>query len=96
MRLRKKNLGVKNIIGKKVSEERRNKGMNQKEFLAKLQLKGLNLSASGLSKLEGQIRFVTDKELVVIAEVLNITTDALLGHTKRREKKHTNATHTFQ
>ena len=49
MRLRKQDLGDKNIIGKKVEEERKKKGLKQKEFLAKLQVTGIDLSASGLS-----------------------------------------------
>ena len=87
MRLRKQDLGNKNIIGKKVEEERKKKGLKQKDFLAKLQVTGIDLSASGLSKLEGQVRLVTDKELVAIADTLNIPTDTLLGRTKKRRKK---------
>lgn len=87
MRLRKQDLGDKNIIGKRVEEERKKKGLKQKDFLAKLQVTGIDLSASGLSKLEGQFRQVTDKELVAIAAALNITTDTLLGRTKHRRKK---------
>lgn len=86
MRLRKQVLGDKNIIGKKVEEERKKKGLKQKDFLAKLQISGIELSASGLSKLEGQIRSVTDRELVAIADVLNIPADSLLGRTKKRKK----------
>lgn len=87
MRLREQDLGNKNIIGKKVEEERKKKGLRQKDFLAKLQIEGIDLSASGLSKLEGQVRLVTDKELVAIADTLNISTDTLLGRTKKRRKK---------
>lgn len=87
MRLRKQDLGDKNIIGKKVEEERKSKGLKQKDFLAKLQVKGIDLSASGLSKLEGQVRLVTDKELVAIADVLNISTDTLLGNVRKKRKK---------
>ena len=87
MRLRKQDLGDKNIIGKKVEEERKKKGLKQKEFLAKLQVTGIDLSASGLSKLEGQVRLVTDKELVAIADALNIPKDTLLGRTRKRRKK---------
>lgn len=87
MRLRKQDLGNKNIIGEKVKEERKKKGLKQKDFLAKLQVKGIDLSASGLSKLEGQVRLVTDKELVAIADTLNIPTDNLLGRNKKQRKK---------
>lgn len=87
MRLRKQSLGDKNIIGEKVAKERKSKGMSQKDFLAKLQIKGIELSASGLSKLEGQLRLVTDKELVAIAAALKVSTDDLLRHSKRRKKR---------
>ena len=87
MRLRKQCLGDKNIIGEKVAKERKSKGMSQKDFLAKLQIKGIELSASGLSKLEGQVRLVTDKELVAIADALKIPTDILLNRPKRRKKR---------
>ncbi len=87
MRLRKQSLGDKNIIGEKVAKERKSKGMSQKDFLAKLQIKGIELSASGLSKLEGQLRLVTDKELVAIAAALKVSTDDLLRRSKKRKKR---------
>lgn len=61
--------------------------MSQKDFLAKLQIKGIELSASGLSKLEGQLRLVTDKELVAIAAALKVSTDDLLRRSKKRKKR---------
>ena len=39
----------------------------------------MDINASGLSKLEGQIRGVFDYELVVIAKVLGVSLDWLLG-----------------
>ena len=53
--------------------------MKQKDLLTQLQIAGIDLNASGLSKLEGQIRSVTDKELIVIAETLNVSVMWLLG-----------------
>ena len=53
-------------LGKLAKEEKL-----QKELLAKLQVRGLELNASALSKLEGQIRSVSDYELLAIAETLN-------------------------
>ena len=40
---------------------------------------GVDMNASGLSKLEGQIRFVTDVELVALADILEVSVDYLLG-----------------
>ena len=83
MRLRKQALGNRNLIGSKVEEIRKKKGMKQKELLAQLQVRGVDMNASGLSKLEGQIRYVTDVELVALADILEVSVDQLLG----REKK---------
>ena len=42
-----------------------------------------DMNASGLSKLEGQIRFVTDFELVALADILDVSVDWLLGRTQQ-------------
>jgi len=52
--------------------------MKQKELLAQLQVRGVDLNASGLSKLEGQLRFVTDVELLALSDILNVSVDWLL------------------
>ena len=79
MRTRKQALGDMNIIGAKVEQQRKAIGMKQKDLLAQLQIRGIDLNASGLSKLEGQIRFVTDVELVALADILEVSVDYLLG-----------------
>lgn len=79
MRLRKQELGDRNLVGSRVEAVRKQKGMKQKELLAQLQVNGVDMNASGLSKLEGQIRFVTDVELVALADILEVSVDYLLG-----------------
>ena len=79
LRIRKQMLGSKNIIGAKVEEQRKIIGMKQKDLLAQLQIKGIDLNASGLSKLEGQLRGVADYELKAIAEVLGVSVNWLLS-----------------
>ncbi len=79
MRLRKQSLGDRNLIGARVEYIRKKKGMKQKELLAQLQVNGVDMNSSGLSKLEGQIRFVTDIELVALADILCVSVDYLLG-----------------
>lgn len=79
MRIRKQTLGTKNIVGAKVEEQRKIIGMKQKDLLAQLQIKGIDLNASGLSKLEGQLRGVADYELKAIAEVLGVSVNWLLS-----------------
>ena len=79
MRIRKQPLGTRNIVGAKVEAKRKELGMKQIDLLTQLQIRGVELTASGLSKLEGQIRFVTDVELVALADILEVSVDYLLG-----------------
>ena len=79
MRQRKQNLSDRNLIGARVESARKKKGMKQKELLAQLQVNGVDMNASGLSKLEGQIRYVTAIELVALADILETSVDSLLG-----------------
>ena len=79
MRIRKQALGTRNIIGVKIEQRRKDIGMKQKDLITQLQIKGLELNASGLSKLEGQLRSVLDFELIAIADVLGVTVNWLLG-----------------
>ena len=53
--------------------------MKQKELLAQLQIRGIDMTASGLSKLEGQLRYVTDIELFALSDILKVSCDWLLG-----------------
>lgn len=79
MRTRKQALGDKNIIGEKVEAQRKLIGMKQKDLLVQLQIRGIDLNSSGLSKLEGQVRTVNDYELKALAEALGVSVEWLLG-----------------
>ena len=79
MRTRKQALCDRNIVGAKIEERRKAIGMKQKDLLAQLQVNGIELNASGLSKLEGQIRNVTDIELKAFSKILGVSVDELLG-----------------
>ena len=78
MRLRAQPLGSKNLVGARVEAARKSQGIKQKELLAQLQVRGVDLNASGLSKLEGQLRSVTDFELLALADILNVSLRWLL------------------
>lgn len=78
MRNREQALGTRNLVGTKVERLRKANGMRQKELLAQLQVRGISINASALSKLEGQVRTVTDYELVAIADVFGLSVDDLL------------------
>ena len=79
MKLRKLQLGNRNIIGARVTEARKAQNMKQVELLAKLQLVGIDMSIPALSLLEGQKRPVSDIELNALADILNVSVDWLLG-----------------
>lgn len=83
MRTREAPLGSRNIVGARVTEARKRLGMKQNELLTKLQLSGVDLSTPALSLLEGQKRPVSDIELNVLAAILHVSADWLLG----REEK---------
>ena len=82
MRKRLRPRGDRNIIGEKVELRRKEIGMKQKELLLKLQVNGVRMDSSALSKIEGQLRSITDIELSAIADVLGVTADWLLGREK--------------
>ena len=67
------------MIGARVTEARRQRGMKQVELLARLQLAGIEISSPALSLLEGQKRPVTDIELNALADILEVSVDWLLG-----------------
>ena len=79
MKPRKDLPGNKNIIGSKVVAIRMAKQIKQKDFLAKLQTLGMDISATSLSRLEGQYRLVQDYEVVAIARALDVSIEELLG-----------------
>lgn len=77
MKARKKPLGDKNIIGANVTKIRKLNRMSQKELVINMQLLDVDISFSSLSKLEGQTRIATDKEVLAIAQIFNIKVDDL-------------------
>lgn len=79
MRVRKQELGNRNIAGERVEQRRKAIGMKQKDLLTQLQVRGIDLNASGLSKLEGQLRSINDYELVALADVLGVSINWLVG-----------------
>ena len=79
MRVRKQALGDRNIVGARHEQRRKAIGMKQKDLLTQLQIRGIDLNASALSKLEGQLRSVLDFELIAISDVLGVSVNWLLG-----------------
>ena len=70
--------GTKNIVGTKVVELRKKRGIKQKDLLAQLQVLGMDISGTSLSRLEGQYRLVQDYEVVILAKALKVDVAFLL------------------
>lgn len=79
MKTRKQIYGDANLIGQNVERLRKEQGIKQKDFIARLQVAGLNINPTSYSKLEGQVRFATDREVYYIARVLGVNIDDLFS-----------------
>ena len=77
MKTRKKQYGNANIVGKNIERLRKQRGIKQKDFIAKIQVMGCDMNPTSYSKLEGQLRIATDIEVFVIAKVLNVPMEML-------------------
>ena len=69
--------GNKNICGANIERIRKEKKMKQVTLVSKMQLMGVDIDPSSLSKLEGQTRAATDIELKAISEILNVSMEEL-------------------
>ena len=79
MKIRKQKYGTKNMVGKNIERLRKEKGLKQKEFIARIQTMGCDINPTSYSKLEGQVRSATDKEIFVISKILNVNMEELFS-----------------
>ena len=72
--------GTLNLCGKNVARLRMalKPKVSQKGLADRLQVAGLDLDKNAVQKIESGQRFVTDIELRVLAEVLNVSVNELL------------------
>ena len=77
MKIRKQEYGDANMVGKNIERLRKERGIKQKDFIAKIQTMGCDMNPTSYSKLEGQVRSATDKEIYVIAKILNVSMETL-------------------
>lgn len=85
MKPRKAEYGDKNICGANVERIRKQLGMKQTTLVAKMQLAGVDINPSSLSKLEGQVRIAADYELKAIAKILDVSMEELTTEETDRE-----------
>lgn len=77
MKIRRQEYGNANIVGKNIEKLRKERGIKQKDFIAKIQVMGCDMNPTSYSKLEGQVRSATDREIYVIAKILNVKMEEL-------------------
>lgn len=77
MKIRKQEYGTCNMVGKNIERLRKERGIKQKDFIAKMQAMGFDINPTSYSKLEGQVRLATDKEIYAISKILDISIDEL-------------------
>jgi transcriptional regulator with XRE-family HTH domain len=69
---------MRNIIGKRVQEARRNNSLSQEELATKLELDGWKISRVSLAKIETGTRQVTDIQVMILCEILKVSPEWLL------------------
>ena len=74
MKIRQKEYGE---VGRNIERLRKQAGIKQKDFISRMQTLGCDINPTSYSKLEGQLRIATDKELLIIAQILQVNIDTL-------------------
>ncbi|MBE7048988.1 MAG: helix-turn-helix transcriptional regulator [Ruminococcaceae bacterium] len=80
MKTRKQSYGNKNSVGRNIERLRKERGIKQKDFIAQIQVMGCDMNPTSYSKLEGQVRTATDKEIFVIAKILDVAIEDLFNN----------------
>lgn len=71
--------GRKNISGERIRQIRVIQRMSQSDLAARMQVNGVTIEREAISKIESGLRFVTDYEIRIFSEVLNVSVVWLLG-----------------
>jgi transcriptional regulator with XRE-family HTH domain len=69
--------GRNNIVGVTVREYRKQLRISQRELADRLQIIGLDIDKNAVQRIESGQRFITDIELIYLAQVFNITVEEL-------------------
>ena len=86
----------KNVVGPQVRKRRYNLGLKQDELAARLQVVGWEIDRAGVSKLESQLIWVSDFQMLYLGEALKIPPMELLPKldpAKRLRRKHRQTPH---
>ena len=66
-----------NVVGPQIRKTRYQLGLSQEQLAARCQLAGLDISRATLAQIEIRFRYVSDLELLILASILNVSTDDL-------------------
>lgn len=77
LKTRKREYGDCNLVGRNVERLRKRRAIKQKDFISRMQTLGCDINPTSYSKLEGQVRIATDKEIFVISKILAVPMEAL-------------------
>ena len=77
----------RNIVGPLVRELREKQGLTQAQLVAKLNLAGWDVSRDIVARIEGQIRWVADFEIVKLAEGLGLDAPDLIRQAVAKGQK---------
>ena len=66
MKIRSKVYGDSNLIGANIEKLRKERGIKQKDFIAMLQVAGLDINPTSYSKLEGQLGTHPTKKFIIL------------------------------
>ena len=83
MKTRANGYDDRNMIGRRVEALRKARGIKQKDFIARIQVMGCDMNPTSYSKLEGQVRSATDREIYVIAKILRVPMEELFAEQNR-------------
>lgn len=71
--------GRKNLVGLKIQEVRKARGISQRQVADDLNEMGLIIDKNAVQRMESGQRFITDIELVTIAKYLDIPLNELMS-----------------
>ncbi len=77
MKTRSHERGCENVIGANVEKLRTERKIKQKDFISRMQIYGVDINPTSYSKLEGQFRGASDREVFVIAKILDVPMERL-------------------
>lgn len=84
---KRRTIGSENLVGQNVVLLRKRRKINQNMLLSRLQVRGIDISQSSLSDLEGQNRKVSDMELLALADALGVSLEELFHPPGLEEEK---------